>query len=91
MDRIKRSVLKNDKLDGVDIECFLKAIKIKQFVKADAKSEYLCIIQNHKDLNDEVSRVAQNSIFSIQKYLAKGINYDDIESMSVKIKLDCLT
>lgn len=90
-DRIKRSALKNEKLYGginaIDVDCFLRAIKIKQFVKADAKCSALRYIQSRHEFGEEIASTARVSIYSLQKFLAKGITFDSLINSSTEDKI----
>ena len=51
IDRIKRSILKNDILEGglniTDVECLNKSLKLRQFVRANNSKHPIRMIQNY--------------------------------------------
>jgi len=72
VDRIKRAYLKNSKemggINGIDLDCFFRAIQTRQFLKADKTSSLLQSIQNNPECREEISIIARESIFKLYKY-----------------------
>ena len=81
-ERVKRSTLKLDKLeggiDGIDIESFLHAIKIRQFFKADLNCIPLGYIQKHHPNNDEISQASRMCLSKVLKYCWKDTEILDL-------------
>lgn len=77
-DRIKRAVLKSSKdqggINGIDVDCFLKAIKVKQFLKADAKSESLSSIQASPDSFEPIKIIARQCLYKLYKAHSIGLS-----------------
>ena len=71
-ERVKRSTLKLPKseggVDGVDIECFLAAIKIRQFFKADKRSHSLSLIQWKCKSSDEIAIAARSYLYKCYRW-----------------------
>jgi len=89
-DRIARAVLKNKKakggINGVDVDCFLKAIKIKQFAKADSKSFALKVIQDNPKMCEEIKSLARNSIYKLSRAFVDSMD-DKMSSVHDKITM----
>ena len=83
-DRVKRSTLKLDKLaggiNGVDIESFLNAIKIRQFFKAESYCETLRFIQKNSPLKEDISLASRNYLAKLTRYCWKNIDIEDLSS-----------
>jgi len=81
-DRIKRAVLKNSKehggINGIDVDCFLKAIKVRQFLKAEMKSELLRVIQNSPNVYESISVSARQSIRKLYR-----VNYESLDPFAL--------
>jgi len=77
-DRIKRGVLKNDKanggINGVDIDCFLSAIKLKQYVKAEKNCELLQAIHNQPNVQEEIAISARQSMHKLYRIAYNGLD-----------------
>jgi len=90
MDRIKRAYLKNKKevggINGVDIECFVRAIQTRQFLKAEMRSEMLRSIQSNPLSNEDITISARDSIFRLYK-LCYNADSDCFQSLSQDDKL----
>ena len=74
-EHVKRSTLKLNKLDGgidgVDIDCFLQAIKIRQYFKAEEFCNPLSFIQRYCSMQEDISLRVRNTLSKLLKIVGK--------------------
>ena len=89
-ERVKRSTLKIDKLnggiDGVDIECFLHAIKIRQYYKAELFCIPLNFIQKNCTMQEEISKSTRYILYKLLRWNWKLVDIDDL-NIDTRIEL----
>ena len=80
-ERVKRSTLKLAKLDGgidgIDVESFLLAIKIRQFIKADLNCEPLRYVQNLFPNDEDISRSSRVCLSRLLRHYWKSCDILD--------------
>ena len=81
-ERVKRSTLKLAKLDGgidgIDVESFLLAIKIRQFIKADLNCEPLRYVQNLFPNDEDISRSSRVCLSRLLRHYWKSCDILDL-------------
>lgn len=81
-DRIKRSFLKSDRSNGgirsVDIDCYIKAIQIRQYFKADRESTVLRYLQASPKVSETIKSSARESLNRLYKFSYSSIDLNDV-------------
>ena len=81
-ERVKRSTFKLSKLDGgidgIDVESFLLAIKIRQFIKADLNCEPLRYVQNLFPYDEDISRSSRVCLSRLLRHCWKNCDILDL-------------
>ena len=91
-DRVKRTTLKLSKLeggiDGIDIESFLQATKIRQFVKADQFSKTVNFLQNYC-LNEALTQSVRTYLPKLLRSCWKNVNVTDLTELDRSYLINC--
>jgi len=84
IDLIKRSVLKNPKnyggINGIDVDCFLRAIKIKQYVKSNRESEVLREINEDPERLEDIKVNARDSMYKLYRASIRDLDGTEIST-----------
>ena len=92
-ERVKRSTLKLDKLEGgingVDIDSFLSAAKIRQFFKADKYSSSLQFIQQYCSNKDCITIAVKNCISKLMRSNWKTADILDLSTEDKRNLVNC--
>lgn len=83
-ERIKRSTLKCPKMDGginaIDVDCFLKSVKIRQYLKALGKSPILSYIQNCQQIKEDIKNIVRKTLKNLLKTNYNNIDLDSVSA-----------
>ena len=92
-ERVKRSTLKLNKLEGgingIDIDSFLSATKIRQFFKAEKYCKALQFIQRYCSVGDEITRLVKNCMSKLFKCNWKNIDISHLDDNGQSLLANC--
>ena len=92
-ERVKRSTLKLNKLEGgingIDIDSFLSATKIRQFFKAEKYCKALQFIQRYCSVGDEITRSVKNCMSKLFKCNWKNIDISHLDDNGQSLLANC--
>jgi len=85
-ERVRRNILKCSKLDGgingVDVDCFLRAIKVKQYIKGLLAGSYIRAISFCCKNLSEINIMARNSLYKLWKQHTFDLSDSDYERLA---------
>ena len=92
-DRVKRSTIKLPKneggIDGIDVESFLLAAKIRQYFKAEKHCELLRFIQKNGAECDDISKITRTYLSKVLKKNWKNVDFADLDNDEKTMLWNC--
>ena len=92
-DRVKRSTIKLPKneggIDGIDVESFLLAAKIRQYFKAEKHCELLRFIQKNGAEYDDISKITRTYLSKVLKKNWKNVDFADLDNDEKTMLWNC--
>lgn len=86
-DRIRRSYLKNDHTEGglrsIDIDSYVLALKIRNFIKAERHCKELNLIQNSGCKGDDIANIVKHTLYKLRKSIYKDLDLDVLDRITI--------